>query len=110
MVPPLDRIRTCNRLVLFHVTHRLRINHVLANGLNPKYSRGRKKRVWLCAPAMLGWVCRHLGDQRRWSIEDMRVVQVVMDAAEVRKIRPGIFTSYIVIPSDRLNLTALVNT
>lgn len=59
----------------YHVTHKSNVANIRRRGLQPGYSRGKLRAIWLSdkpSAALVG----HIASAHGWKISDMRVVLV----------------------------------
>lgn len=61
---------------LYHWTPRINVRSIMREGLDPVYSTGRQRRVWLAGYRRAQWACSHAAARHRVSPDEMVLLRV----------------------------------
>ena len=94
-------------MLLRHATPARNVASILRHGLLCAKSQGRRKVVWLHAPAKSWWALIHTVERHGGRVEHVAVLEVELLRSWLRKSRKGLWYSVRDIPPDRIR--GLVN-
>jgi len=84
---------------MYHVTHMGCVASIIENGLDPAYSNGKIKAVWLADSKRLHWAIAHVAAKHNDIIADLWVAVVHVDPRDLKRFRwPGIYLAEFNVP------------
>lgn len=84
-----------DRLLLFHWTPERNFASIVRQGLRCKFSIGKQKGIWLCDENTVHWAWMHVSQWQEVSQEEMVLLAVVLSRNLVRKMRRGIYVTFV---------------
>lgn len=91
--------------VLFHYTPEFFLGSILSRGLEPKNSRGLRRRVWLAAKGRVKWAMRHVADHQQVSPASLACLAVLCSGLPLQRTgRPGVYSCPVLIEPWRLRV------
>jgi hypothetical protein len=94
-------------MLLRHATPARNLPSIGKRGLLCRKSRGRRKVVWLHAPAKSAWAAIHMVERHGGRVEHVAVLEVEVPRSWLRRSRKGLWYSLLDIPPERIR--GLVN-
>lgn len=88
-------------MLLRHATPARNLPGILRRGLLRAKSRGRRKVVWLHAPAASGWALLHTVKRHGGRVEGVAIVEAEVPRAWLRRNRRGLWFSVRDVPPER---------
>lgn len=70
-------------LCLYHVTTRYRLDLIVARGLDPYKSRGKKKVIWLVNSEKVAWAIAHVSIRHNVPVENIRIQAVYLSDQDI---------------------------
>lgn len=70
---------------LYHVTPTKNVLSILTRGLDPEFSRGKRKTVWVCEYPKLHWALAHVSYKHETAVSDLTVFMFSKDINDVIK-------------------------
>lgn len=86
-----------SKKTLWHVTHVMNVESIVAKGIDPEYSSSELKRVWLVRWHGIAWALAHIAMKKRIPIWELVVFRVQLDPHEITHFNRNVFTSKKVI-------------
>jgi len=84
---------------MYHVTHWRCITSIIETGLDPAYSNGKLRAVWLADSKRLHWAIGHVAVNNHDDINDLWVCAVHVDPRDLKRWRwPGIYLAEFIVP------------
>lgn len=78
---------------------------LLCFGLDPAFSKGRKRVSWLCEPWRLQWAIAHVMRRHKLNFEPW-VLEVTISKTKVRRWRAGLWYTRVHVQCDKVRLRA----
>ena len=79
---------------IYHVTHRRNLKSILANGLDPKLAKGKRKSVWGVVKSRVEWALVHVL-AKPWNadakLSDLVVIEITLPKASLRRYKTAIW-------------------
>jgi hypothetical protein len=88
-------------MLLRHATPARNVASILRHGLLCAKSQGRRKVVWLHAPAASGWALLHTVKRHGGRVEGVAIVEAEVPRAWLRRNRRGLWFSVRDVPPER---------
>lgn len=80
-------------LTLFHVTTKQNVNNIIAQGIDPSKSVGKRRVSWFVEFENVMWAIAHTSNRKQVVTGDLAVFVVVVDAALLKRTRwKGVWT------------------
>lgn len=80
-------------LTLFHVTTKHNVNNIIAQGIDPAKSVGKRKISWFVEFENVMWAIAHTSNRKQVVTGDLAVFVVVVDATLLKRTRwKGVWT------------------
>jgi len=77
---------------LFHITTVSRKHSILATGIDPSYSQGKRRECWYVTADRLHWAILHVMARKQVQLGDVCVLDVIIPDDELTKRWRGIYT------------------
>lgn len=80
-------------ITLFHVTTKHNVNNIIARGIDPEKSVGKRKVSWFVEFENIMWAIAHTSNRKQVVTGDLAVFVVVVDEALLKRTRwRGVWT------------------
>ena len=70
---------------LYHATLKSNLTSITENGIDPEYSRGAEKVVWLHTRSRTEWAILHLLKRYKCSMDDIIIITVNVPRSKLRR-------------------------
>ena len=78
---------------LYHATLKSNLDSIRRHGLNPEYSRGKEKVVWLHTQSRRAWAIVHIHARQNVNLADIIIIEVNVPYTKLRRRRRGLWTT-----------------
>jgi hypothetical protein len=89
-----------NNVLLAHATPIARLASIYRWGLNPAFSQGALKCVWLHTPGRSPWAAVHVARRHNVAASAVVVLRVLVARRWLRRNRRGVWTCNRIIPAS----------
>jgi len=70
-------------LHLYHITPTTNNVSILTRGLDPAFSRGKRKTVWLCDWTRIHWALAHVSFKHETPVNELSAFMITLERSEV---------------------------
>ncbi len=84
--------------VLYHVTPAENARSIEASGIDPKYSRGKMRAVWLVNKGNILWSVAHVSSQHHAPVDELVICACLIDWSDMKRMnRVGFYYTYEIV-------------
>lgn len=88
---------------LYHVTHRRNIASIRRVGVDPAFSRGRMRCVYVVRGDRIGWAVAHCIARHDWTPKSLVVLEVVTSGLDAQRTHvAGVFRYFVPLKLRRV--------
>lgn len=85
-------------MILYHATPRRNLDSIRENGINPEFSQGKRKAVYLHTASRSAWAILHTLQRHRLQFfDDVSILQVNIPRGRLTRRHRGIWTTDTII-------------
>jgi len=86
-------------MFLYHVTPKYNRQSIMTKGVDPNYSQGRRRLIWVCEWERLTWALAHISAHQSCAVDVLLVCIVGLDLREVKRTSIlGVYTYHKAAP------------
>ena len=78
---------------LYHATLKSNLESIRQHGINPDFSQGKQKVIWLHTASRTHWAILHILKRHNSSIDEIIIIQVEIPRKRLRRRRRGLWTT-----------------
>lgn len=78
---------------LYHATLKTNLNSIREFGLNPEFSQGAEKVIWMHTACRREWAILHVQKRHKCSLDDVVVIEVSIPRSKLRRRWRGLWTT-----------------
>ena len=80
-------------MILYHATLKRNLDSILQTGLNPEYSKGKERVIYLHTASRRHWAILHTATRHSASLYDILIIEVNVPRGKLRRRRRGLWTT-----------------
>lgn len=80
-------------MILYHATLKRKLDSIQKHGLNPDFSKGAEKVIWLHTRSRTHWAIAHVQKRHKVNLSDVVIITVNIPRSRLKRRWRGLWTT-----------------
>ena len=89
---------------LYHATLKSNLDSIRENGINPEFSKGKDKVIWLHTASRTHWAIAHVQKRHKVNLSEVVIITVNVPRSKLKRRWRGLWST-----TETINATAFVS-